>query len=73
MLWYLLLPSALSGNLKTCLFLVLAQSDVALRYTGHLAVGDKDVPMNAHRKTLKTAGSVPGQTDEVNMQTWGKY
>ncbi|KAJ7414635.1 Polypeptide N-acetylgalactosaminyltransferase 1 [Willisornis vidua] len=44
-----------------------------LQYTGHLAVEDKDLPMNIHRKTLKIAGSIPGQTDEVNMQTQGKY
>lgn len=40
-------------------------------YTGHLAVGDKDPPLNAHRKTLGIAGSIPGQTAEVNVQTWG--
>jgi len=57
----LLLPSALSANPKTCLFPLSARSDAALRYTGHLAVGDTDVPANTHRKTLKMAGSVPGK------------
>lgn len=47
------------------------QLDTTQHYTGHLAVGDKDLPLNAHRKTLKIAGSIPGQTDEVNVQTWG--
>lgn len=47
------------------------QLDTTRHYTRHLAVGDKDLPLNAHRKTLKIAGSIPGQTDEVNVQTWG--
>lgn len=72
-LWCLLLPSALFGNLKTYLFTVMVWSEASMHYTGHLAVGDKDVPVNTHRKTLKIAGSVPGQTDEVNLQAWGKY
>lgn len=32
-LWCLLLPSARSGDLKTCLFPVPVQSDIALHYT----------------------------------------
>lgn len=49
------------------------QLDTTRHYTGHLAAGDKDLPLNAHRETLKIAGSLPGRTDEVNVQTWGKY
>lgn len=70
-LWCLLLPSALSGHPQTCLFPVGVRSDAALRYIRHLAVGDKDVPTNSHRRTLKTAGSVAGQRDVVNLQTGG--
>lgn len=69
MLWSLLLASALPGYLKTYLFPVLMQLNAALCYTRHLSVGEEDVPTNACGKTLKIAGSVPEQTDEVNVQT----